>query len=56
MLAVAAFLSLGWEVEDTVEEVAPPDTVQIALFHPHARRSLYDASEQATPIPTRATL
>ncbi len=47
--AVAAFLSLGWAVEAEVDEVAPPDTVQIALFHPGAKRSIYDASEQARP-------
>ena len=36
------FLSLGWECVAHIEQRQP--TVQLALFHPHAVRSLYSAA------------
>ena len=42
-----AFLSLGWQIEDRLAELAPTTLeLQLALFHPRAVRSMYAATDE----------
>ena len=54
----AAFMRIGWDVEERVGKLAPGE-LQLALFHPAARCSLYDQGDatpadfvQRSPFPT----
>jgi uncharacterized protein len=41
----AQFMSLGWVVEDHVQELQLPTELQLALFHPLAVRNLYASGD-----------
>jgi hypothetical protein len=54
----ATFMRFGWDAEERLAEKAPGE-LQLALFHPSARCSLYDQGEaapadfvQRAPFPT----